>query len=326
MENLKNNSENTSQDSDFDSLSNMPSFEDMRKQNAVPEGVRDEQDYREYLAEKQARAAEQEKAGSEFAEHSKKYIAEIAKLEDSADKYMAIASLRHLTNERQNEHEKNDSINTQEVLLEFFNRDNKHETIKNFIDNKINDLRNSGASEETINHYDIPKAHADSLESIEENARIHALNQADEEECLDELNSFMEEDDSLSGLEFDEYKTSEKRPASDRGILLSMATELLKDNIHEENMNMHALNSTMIKHIAYYYNGQDFDRQSIPSNERFSEKMMHALKGDYKVSPLEFLDMLAINELKSNLNIKKHSYSGFCKILDKGQELLNNSL
>ena len=39
-------------------LTDMPSFEEMRRQNAVPEGVRDEQDYQEYLEEKQALANE----------------------------------------------------------------------------------------------------------------------------------------------------------------------------------------------------------------------------------------------------------------------------
>ena len=36
----------------------MPSFEEMKRRNAVPEGVRDEQDYREYLEEKKARESE----------------------------------------------------------------------------------------------------------------------------------------------------------------------------------------------------------------------------------------------------------------------------
>lgn len=54
-----NNPENTNQESaDTGVLADMPSYEEMRRQNAVPEGVRDEQDYQEYLAERSAREAE----------------------------------------------------------------------------------------------------------------------------------------------------------------------------------------------------------------------------------------------------------------------------
>ena len=351
MEEFPNNNpeENTNQEpTSADVLANMPSFEEMRRQNAVPEGVRDEQDYREYQAEQQARSAEQDKADAEFIEHSNKYIAEIDRIENPQDKYMAIASLRYMTDIKRNKSRQNNTENAQDVMLEFFNRNDKDETIRGFIGNKVDGLRKNGASEEEINHYDLPIEYTEYMEKIEKGAKIQAVNDAEEtEEWLEEFNERVRRGAVDSDLvNFGEWEHTKKRPDSDRGIIVSMSDELGDECWRLSNIEYDFDNDRVTRDRArdyrdfaidkliylsnYYTYGESFDRQINRMKEHFYSEVMECMEkkssneGYYRVDYYGAMNMMAVMQVKDEFDEQKKKYESFQEQLAEGQQILDN--
>lgn len=206
MEKLNDNSENVDQGTTgVDALSNMPSFEEMRRQNTLPEGVRDEQDYRDYMMEQQARSAEKNNAEIEDAKCNKEFCEEISKLEKPQDKYLAIALLDVMVNGTTYSFNDQDVFGrnrkNQSVLLEYINRDNKEETIDDFIDSKIDEARSNG-SESDYDRYDYFPLNR--VPVLEVGARIQAS--ADNGDIMSIIKITRENDNAERG-----YKVFNKR-------------------------------------------------------------------------------------------------------------------
>lgn len=342
-----NNPENTNQQpTGADILADMPSFEEMRRQNAIPEGVRDEQDYREYQAEQQARAAEQSKADAEFIEHSNKYIAEISKIENPQDKYMAIASLRYMTDVKRNKSRQNNTENAQDVMLEFFNRNDKNKTVRDFIANKVNTLIENGASEEEIKHYNLPIEYAEYMERIEEGARIQAINDSDSETAEKTL------EDLLAGknlgdlvdfgfesfgrrytelLEINSPFTAEpndfiERPASDRGIIVSMAEDLI-NRIHDDDPNTteQRYYKNKLTVLGQLYNGKNFDTQLRHIKGYLIRSVAEDIHDGKEQTDIgHVVRTTAILEMSSEFSLKQKRYGYFIEGLSRGQQILDN--
>ena len=351
------NPENINQEpAGADVLADMPSFEEARRKNAIPEGVRDEQDYREYQAEQQARSDEQDKADAEFIEHSNRYIAEISKIENSQDRYIAIASLRYMTDARKNKSRQSNTENAQDVMLEFFDRNDKDETIRSFIANKVNGLRENGASEEEINHYNLPNEYTEYIEKIEKGAKIQVIN--DTEETVEWIKEF-DKQVRRGAVDYDLvifgwWKHTEERPDSDRGIIVSMADELGDEcyrlaRIEFDNDNYNdddgfatqdrardyrdfAINKLMC--LANYYTfGESFDHRTDYVKESFYREVMKCMesRADYitrGVSPEDVnyhraMNMMAVMQVKDEFDEQKKNYESFQEQLAEGQQILD---
>lgn len=364
MEEFPNNNpeENTNQEpTDADVLANMPSFEEMRRQNAVPEGVRDEQDYREYQAEQQARSAEQDKADAEFAEHSKAYISEITKLENPRDRYMATASLRYLT-DAENKYRQGHSEKAQNVMLDYFNRDNKDETLKNFIENRIYDLGHTGVKEmeEATKRYDLPSNYIDYLDKIERGAVIQTINDTEEtEESVKELNELVFSIEGFGG-ELNKFTTSldyhpEARPKSDRGIIHCMI-KYLADDMHEHGRPTSALRHFDLEKLFRmedFYGGESLDHQLTKIKKELYKDVMDKMskegsgwpfespkvnyyaneKGEFAFARAEddevdnrhrLRDMMAVMQIDDEFKEHKKLYEKFQKSLAEGQQILDS--
>lgn len=329
MEQFPNNNnpeENTNQEpTDADVLANMPSFEEMRRQNAVPEGVRDEQDYREYQAEQQARNAEQGKADSEFIEHSKAYVAEVAKIENPSDRYLTTALLNEMTIKAENDKNRQTrALNTQNLMLEFINRKNKNETIIGFIDSKINNLKASGVDEaEAERIYKNLTFTENRIKNLDEMLKVQAINDAGKtEESLEELEDELEDklyDNGISA-NFNGYRNEE----NDKGTIINMTNNLLKQYEHEENDGMRTLIADKITVMSSFYRGESFKYQTERSKGRFYENVTEALKGGFTIEPNKMAYMMAIMQSESEFNDQKKDYEEFQERIAEGQQILDN--
>lgn len=350
MENLPtNNPENINQEpSDADILASMPSFEEMRRQNAVPEGVRDEQDYREYQAEQLARSAEQDKADAEFIEHSNRYITEIEKIENPQDKYMAIASLRYMTDTKRNRSRQSKTEHAQDIMLDFFKRDNKDVTFKEFIKNKKNALRNDGVDEDIVERYDVSYEFGDYLEDIQKGSKIQAINDTEEtEEFLEDFNDRVRRGAVDSDLvDFGEWDHAKKRPDSDRGIIVSMADELGDECWRLSNIEYNFDNDRVAKDRArdyrdfaidkliylsnYYTHGESFDHQVNQIKESFYREVTECMENRSSVDYSEGVDyysamnMMAVMQIKDEFDEQKKEYERFQEKLAEGQQIIDN--
>ena len=249
----------------------------------LPEGVRDAQDYQEYLEENQAREAEQDKANkeahAEYDEHCKRLIAEVLDIKDPKDKNMAIAMLSTLTSGKNiwGREDLKASQDCQDVFLEYINRDKKDVSIEEFIVERVEDTNKSEQDRRKYQIFPLDQA-VDS----EEFAEIQAINDDSPEVAEKELEKMLAEKnlgDLVSygfesygrrytkHLEVDSPFTWEpndfvERPASDRGIIVSMAKDIINQiDGNDPNITKQRYLKNKLTVIGQLYNGKNFDKQ-----------------------------------------------------------------
>ena len=314
-------------------------FKEAQDNGSLPEGVRDAQDYREYLEEHQAREAEQSKAEqeaqSEFEKHSQVLIAEVANLEDVKDKCMLTAMLPILMRKSDSNRER--TLKDQNVLLEFINRNDKKMSIRDFVTNKINSLKNNGASEEMIGRY--YHINIDFMEHAERFAEIQSLNDSDSD--LDDSIVMSAEEKGINVIGFNGYRKKinnidifssenshnhfDDRPMSDRGIILYMAKDLIAKTAEERFSKQQNLNVRKLAVLGKLYDGESFGMQALHAKTRFYEGIMGAIiHDDEKVNTDYSMGMLSIMQLSEDFRLLRHSYDRFERYSADGQAILDN--
>lgn len=350
MEKFPNNNpeENTNQEpTGADVLANMPSFEEMRRQNAVPEGVRDEQDYREYQAEQQARSAEQDKANkearAEYDEHCKRFITEVLDIKDSKDKNMAIVMLPTLTSGKNIWHEEDlkASQDCQDIFLEYINRDKKNMSIEEFIAERAEDMNKGEQDRRRYQAFPLEVA-----SRSEEFAEIQTINDDSPEVAEEELEKMLTEKKLgdlvdygfqsfgrryTKHLEIDspfDWKPNDfvERPASDRGIIISMAKDIISqiDN-NDLNLTKQQYLKNKLTVIGKLYNGKNFDKQLKDIEDFLIQSISNDVNdGRERTDIGNVIRTSTILEISRKFSGWRHNYDFMKKYQQDGQTILDN--
>ena len=258
-------------------------FKEAQENGTLPEGVRDAQDYREYLEEHQAHAVEQDKANkearAEYEEHCKKLIAEVLNIKDPKDKNMAIVMLPTLTSGENiwNREDLKASQDYQDIFLEYINRDEKDVSIEECIVERAEDANKSEQDRRKYQIFPLDQA-ADS----EKFAEIQAINDDSPEVAEKELEKMLAEKNlgdlvSYGFRSFGRGYTKHLeinspfdwepndfigRPASDRGIIVSMAKDIINQIDNDDtNVAKQRYLKNKLTVIGKLYNGKSFDTQ-----------------------------------------------------------------
>lgn len=258
-------------------------FNEMKQNGTLPEGVTDPYELREYTEENQAREAEQDKANkearAEYDEHCKRLIAEVLDIKDPKDKNMAITMLSTLTSGKNiwGREDLKASQDYQDVFLEYINRDEKDVSIEEFIVERVEDTNKSEQDRRKYRIFPLDRA-VDS----EEFAEIQTINDDSPEVAEKKLEKMLAEKNLgyLVSYGFESYgrrytKHLEidspfnwepndfiERPASDRGIIVSMAKDIINQiDGNDPNVTKQRYLKNKLTVIGQLYNGKNFDKQ-----------------------------------------------------------------
>lgn len=345
MEQFPNNNnpeENTNQKStSADILTDMPSFEEMSKQNAKTEDTNGEQDYREDQ-EWRDHIVESNKGAEQYLNLQ----TEVLGIKDAKSKYLATALLPFRSGREVTLHLRDREMsisagltaeelslqnNTISIALEYSKSNySKNELpIEMFTDLMKLQIMASGSNDSRYDNY-----RADDLYSFDRSAYAKVANEGDEAERL--LNRWCKNNglypgeasrkgilgkvfssDTQAQDSFGKYNSQEflsepegwkERPSSDKGIILEMARlEAIKCTDEDESISSSAKQRLDV--LKQLYTGKSIKQQlyeATRSNENYIENVK------------------TITQINAEFDERRIAYEDFNENLAKGQQIFDN--
>ena len=278
-------------------------YDEALREGVLPEGVRDEQDYREYLSEKNARAVE-------ATEHDHAMANEIERIENPYDKNLVLSIIPRFYDEngdrRQKENEYFDSLS---LAIEYANRNNSNTSIEEFAEYKISQ-RKQEIKDKGIDYHRDREASKElyrlrnALDALKRASHYSEIQKETDnnEQSIAEIDKYFKNDERLrryrviptifrnnfsNSIEDSDFSPINAqtihdrhldlarqiiaRPAFDKGIATVMAKDLLQEYQQTNSEDSKIILKDKLYVLADYYRGEGFNMQMDFAMQSFKE-------------------------------------------------------
>ena len=352
MEDLnKSPEQQAASDSGVDSLAQMPSFEERqarqeeyqrgfeeaRRNGTLPEGVSDAYEYREYMEETTAHAAE-------ASERNKEFLSEIGleQIKDSYDRNLALSCLPFFLYDDGSLRQDDSRTAVFILAMDFIHRDDKSVTLEDFCDTKAKEL----SEQDKV----LSSSSFGVLKKLERCSRMQKA--TDAENPNTEVIDYCEDNDlqfHVTGSNFDSFRSKiedvgylsdginsfESRPSSDKGIISVMAKEMIRDHQNAKTDAEKYRIASELGVLANLYRGKGFSVQMQEAMGRAYDAYSDAIyfaaqKGDdvirsgAQISITDISRAMSIHSVSGEFNRMRRNYERYQQLVEKGRFILQS--
>jgi|GEM_PF-1421444 len=296
-------------------------FEEARSEGNLPEGIRDEQDYKEYLAEQKAR-------NNETAEHDRALFSKIESIEDPYDRSFITAALG-LSH-------KNGSHNTIVPFCMDFIEQDEFSDIGDFLKSKRAEFSDANAL--TISQSAGVLSQLKTGATIEKEAAsiMEGLRVLHDDKVYyeDALNNFCDQNEiRASFICFPELQ-EHKEVNFNSGVAATIAKNIMRDYDENASAVEKNKNARMLEILAQLYNGHKDECRRVVERgigqlgRTLSDKVIAGDIPDHLwwKAPCftvgDVIDIVAANEVSEKISSAERSHGFYSKVKSLGNEIL----